>query len=397
VLFAAFAHKGRAPAPPPKGFAAYCATCHAGALDLAVSGQEPRDEECLAAVREAAPALPAALAPDGQTLAAAGSDGRVRLWDLATGRATQRLEPGPVGEVAALAFSPDGRHLAVCGSRDLSVWDLAERREVRRFGAPGPAGMGRGAAVFSPGGDLLAASGAGRIRVWDLSTGRERRRVEGKARESSALEFSPDGKLLAWAAADGTLRLDDALSGREVWRLRMPEGAPDALTFAPDGRTLAAAGAGRVTLWDVVEGREVCRLAAARTPAGALAFSADGRFLAAAESQGRARLWEVATGKECLAGRPGSVAGLALSPSDGQVLAAAGVGGCVHFWDTRTGEELDQRPGRSLELVSAALTPDGRSLLPDSPDATRLVWDVVGLRPEEVAENARCPLFPTPP
>jgi WD40 repeat protein len=53
-------------------------------------------------------------APDGKTLATAGEDGTVRLWELATGQERVRLT-GHRGRVSAAAFAPDGDTLATGG------------------------------------------------------------------------------------------------------------------------------------------------------------------------------------------------------------------------------------------------------------------------------------------
>jgi WD40 repeat protein len=53
-----------------------------------------------------------AYAADGKTLASAGADGTVRLWQAATGR-TLLIFEGLPALVHGLAFSPDGRTLAV--------------------------------------------------------------------------------------------------------------------------------------------------------------------------------------------------------------------------------------------------------------------------------------------
>jgi RNA polymerase sigma factor (sigma-70 family) len=71
-----------------------------------------------------------AFSPDGRTLAAAGWDDRVRLWELATGQERHRFVGHP-GRVTCLAFARDGLSL-VSGSEDTTalVWDLAGRTET---------------------------------------------------------------------------------------------------------------------------------------------------------------------------------------------------------------------------------------------------------------------------
>jgi WD40 repeat protein len=66
-----------------------------------------------------------AFGPDGQRLAAAGTDGTVRVWDTATGQETLTLK-GHNGRVLSVAFSPDGRRLASAGGdKTVKVWEAA--------------------------------------------------------------------------------------------------------------------------------------------------------------------------------------------------------------------------------------------------------------------------------
>jgi WD40 repeat protein len=82
------------------------------------TGQSVRKFEGAGAVRVVA------YAPDGKTLAAAGEDGVVGLWDAATGKLWHRFE-GHRGPIWSLAFAPDGRTLA-SGSQDTTIliWDV---------------------------------------------------------------------------------------------------------------------------------------------------------------------------------------------------------------------------------------------------------------------------------
>ena len=203
---------------------------------------------------------PVAVSPDGTLVAAIGTDGKARLWDVATQRETgTAVSAGPGAGLGAVAFSPDGKTLATVGANGTAVlWSVATRR---RIGTPmtwgGQAGGSRGpiAAAFSPDGTMLAtAGGDGSIRLWDVATQQEAGTpMPASPGPGYALAFSPGGTMLATADSDGSARLWDVATQQEVGTpMTAGSGPVYALAFSRDGATLATAdGDGSARRWDV--------------------------------------------------------------------------------------------------------------------------------------------------
>ena len=111
----------------------------------------------------------AAFSPDGKTLAMASRAGNVHLWDVATGKLLETLK-GHSGPVTAVVFSPDGRTLASSSSdQTVRLWNVETRRELMQLD-PGGVEVGQVFALaFSPDGKHLLAGGRSGTAFWSAA------------------------------------------------------------------------------------------------------------------------------------------------------------------------------------------------------------------------------------
>jgi len=141
--------------------------------------------------------------PDGQWLATAFEDGRVRLWH-AHDRSPGPLLTGPSHIRPVLAFSPDGRWLATGGlDRTVRLWDLATREA---YDLRGDSGWFSSLGFSRDGRTLAGGTLNGEVKLWNVASRREMMTLKGHATVVDTVAFSSDGRLLASTGGE-TLRL----------------------------------------------------------------------------------------------------------------------------------------------------------------------------------------------
>lgn len=202
--------------------------------------------------------LALAISADGHTLAAAGCDRGVRVWDLSEGIAkaklTQTIE-NHADWVLALAFSADGHQLfSASRDRTAKVWDLSKKESLLTM--PEHQETVFGVAVLPDGSNAFSVGSDKNIRMWKpTGDGKAVKIMGGHKDQVYKLALSPTELLLATASKDQTVRLwaaKDLKAGKTL------SGLTDevfALAFSPDGKRIAAGSyAGEVRIWNVADG-----------------------------------------------------------------------------------------------------------------------------------------------
>jgi WD40 repeat protein len=186
-----------------------------------------------------------AVSPDGKTLAVSvKGDPFVRLIDVATGK-LHVSDAEHTGAVIALASSADGKRLVSAWEDGrVIVWDLATGRRIVRWKldsrlrrlAISPDGRVVATACKAP---ANSATQEDWLHLWDANGGIATRFLSGHAGEVTDLAFSPDGKLLATASTDRTVRLWGVQSGKGITGVVHPQKV-QAVAWSADSRLLAS-------------------------------------------------------------------------------------------------------------------------------------------------------------
>ncbi len=303
-------------------------------------------------------------APDGRTVVSRAADGRVLLWNLATG--TPRLVRDKATDHIPLILTADGRlFLTDEEAGAVALFDTTKGKEIRRFRLPQKKECRTDmiGARLSPDGQTLFALGRTLVLPHGL--------------------HNNDGQ-------QEPLRAWDVTTGKEVLAQTIPCDFGWSAAFAPDGRFVVRQGFPE--LRDVRSGTVRPLVDAPTQPLPPFGFSPDGRFLALPEPgegaewfQGKGVLvYEVLTGRRVARaeGVPGACRALAFSP-DGRLLAAPGHD-ALDVWETATGKLLLHLPARGrltnwpgyFFAECLAFAPDGCTLATGHADGTILVWDL---------------------
>lgn len=281
-----------------------------------------------------------------------------------------------MGDVLAIAFSPDGTLLAMGIDRQILLWRMADRRQIATL--EGHTAWVR-CIAFSPDGKLLASGSLDHTaRLWDVQTGQCLKTLRGHTSDIQSVAFNPDGTLLASGSNDHTARLWDVQTQQCVKTLVGHQDRILSVIFSPDRQTLISSSDDHtVRVWDMASGDCLQTLDTHVNWLLSMALSPDGTTLVTGSDRQTVKFWDVQTG-ECLGTLPdytATVWAVAFSPN-GQLLATGGDDKTIRLWDVQTRQCLKTWQEHTNQVWLVAFSPDGQTLVSGGEDQAVKLWDV---------------------
>jgi WD40 repeat protein len=288
------------------------------------------------------------------------------------------LPPPSVHPVEALAVSPDKSAVVASRGDRINVFDAGSGAYIRSLIDPGlttpdkkPVKAAHLALVdslaFSPDGRYIASGSFQEVKLWDAKTGALRQTIRGFADRVVALDFAPNGKLLATGGGapteEGEIKLIEVLSGKVVTDVK--NGHSDTVfgvSFSPDGTKLATCGADKfVKVFAVPSGKFLKAFEGHTHHVLGVGWKGDGKLLASAGADNTIKIWDYEKGeqKQTIANAHGKqVTRLVFVGKTPQFVTCSG-DQMVKEWNVDNGGNIRNFGGSTDYLYAVGVSPDG--------------------------------------
>ncbi|CUA73613.1 Notchless protein homolog 1 [Xenopus laevis] [Rhizoctonia solani] len=271
----------------------------------------------------------------------------VSLIDVSSGRLVCDISTGDIGEIQALAFSPDGTRVAL-GTEHKTIWVWDVRTGHLVLGPLSGQEGGIGSISYSHNGSrIISGSYDNTIRIWDAQTGK--------------LALEP------LKGHTGTIRCI-AVSSDDTWIVSgsYDDGGARNTVFVWDMRT------GHPAFPPITTHNWVVRSAA---------ISSDKKFMVTCSEESSVHVWDSRTGQlskilTCPSNHDAWVTSVAISPDSGHIIA--GSGGAIQIWDATTGEAVARIHEDHYDIDMLAYSSDGTRIISYSSRGSLCLYDALG-------------------
>lgn len=283
-----------------------------GSIDSTLVIREKESGRALLTLKHSAGITFIAFSPDSRHIIASGYDGKISMWNTATG-ALEKVFPGNGSVIWSVAWHPGGSMIAGSGEdKTIRLWNVETGQVIKTLQGHM---LNVWAVKFSPDGTKLASGSFDKdVKLWDVNSGALIRTMKGHTEAVVALDFTPDGSQVASTSDDVTIRFWNVNDGRQARLIKYGPEHVQAIAFSPDGKRMMTGGRDKTTLgemlqnfigdskynkgisarlWDLREGKVIQTFTEHANDANDVAYSPDGKWIATASSDHTVHVWKV--------------------------------------------------------------------------------------------------------
>lgn len=331
-----------------------------------------------------------AFSGDGKVVASAGADGKVKAWDLQKNKSEPKFSVNHASEINALSFSRNVALFATGGmDAGVRIWNADKPRDSPDQYSATDGLRVLAVALAANGTKVATGNSDGLIRIFNRGSGtvaaelRGHNRSAAKERSVKSLAFSSDGKYLASGSLEGSVRLWEMAISRELQPILNHENNVYAVAVDPQGNRFAAGGEDKEVLLTEIRGAALATqaLPGQKSRVRCLAFSPNGVYLASGSDEDlKARVWNMGKLKDdpiVLKDRADMIYALAFR-ADSKLLATGDAKGRIQFWE---GEKFKHNAKMALQhegsngVRSLAFSPNGKWLVSAGGEGSIRLWD----------------------
>lgn len=192
-----------------------------------------------------------AVSQNGEMIASYSRDNSLKIWNW-EGKLLQNVNACKINDINKMAFSPDGKKIAMSENTTLMIWDLNDHecKYMKKFNNH----KGKiDSITFSLDGKIIATgSRDNTIKIRDLNKDEDSlpKTLLGHNKAITSLAFSPDGKVLVSGSRDNLAKVWSTKDGSLIHNLPGHTNFVNSVTFSPDGENIISSGDdGFLKLW----------------------------------------------------------------------------------------------------------------------------------------------------